>query len=49
MMIVKRLLQDRGAVIALVIITIYFLLGFLAPVITFMSRIISTQHINLQV
>ena len=35
MMIVKRLLQDRGAVIALVIIATYFLLGFLAPVITF--------------
>lgn len=34
-MIVKRLLQDRGAVIALVIIATYFLLGFLAPVITF--------------
>lgn len=37
MMIVKRLLQDRGAVVALVIIVTYVLLGCLAPVVTYLS------------
>ncbi|MDN8848566.1 ABC transporter permease, partial [Staphylococcus aureus] len=34
MIILKRLLQDRGAVIALAIIVLYIVLGFAAPVVT---------------
>ena len=35
MMILKRLLQDKGAVIAMTIICVYVALGLLAPIVTF--------------
>lgn len=35
MMIFKRLLQDKGAVIAMTIICVYVVLGLLAPILTF--------------
>ena len=35
MMIFKRLLQDKGAVIAMTIICVYVALGLLAPILTF--------------
>ena len=39
MMILKRLFQDKGAVIAMTIICVYVALGLLAPIVTFMNLI----------
>lgn len=35
MIVLRRLFQDRGAIFAIAIITIYVVLGVLAPLITF--------------
>ncbi|MDU5983301.1 MAG: ABC transporter permease, partial [Staphylococcus epidermidis] len=34
MIVLRRLFQDRGAIVAIAIITIYVVLGVLAPLIT---------------
>lgn len=47
MIILKRLLQDKGAVVALGIIVLYVFLGLAAPLVTFMILTISIQQTNL--